>query len=146
MQASMFLSELFKTALVPRGVFPTEIDVAKKMMVPESVGQSKLDTMSPLEVDAAFHRRLQSTHSSQRTPSGSNKPSLATRFQFATPPVRNLIYRFLMLLVSPLVHRVNHFHYYPSCTSIHWLHACWFHVQSIATSHCTLMKASFEPI
>ena len=52
----MFLSEFFKTALVPHGVFPTEVDVAKKMMVPESVGQGKLDTMSPLDVDAAFLR------------------------------------------------------------------------------------------
>ena len=103
----MFLSELFKTALVPMSVFPTDVDVTKKMMVPESVGQGKLDTMSPLEVDAAFRRRLLSLHSSQRTPTSSKKTSLATRLQLATPPMGISKYRFLMFQVSLHVHRVN---------------------------------------
>ena len=105
--AHMYLSEFFKAALVPMGVFPTEVDVTEKMMVPESVGQGKLDTMSPLEVKAAFHRRLRSLHSSQQTPMSSKKPSLATRLQFATPPMGISKYRFLMFQVSLHVRRVN---------------------------------------
>ena len=141
----MYLSEFFKAALVPMGVFPTEVDVTEKMMVPESVGQGKLDTMSPLEVEAAFHRRLRSLHSSQRTPTSSKKTSLATRLQFATPPAGNSKYRFLMLLVSLQVHRAKSPSFQPSFTGMRWLRACRFHVQLIAPSRRTLTKASLEP-
>ena len=76
--ANMFLSEFFKAVMVPKGVFPTEVDVSDAMMVPGSVGQGKLDSLSQTAVKAAYLRRLKTLHSSQQTPSSSIKPRFAT--------------------------------------------------------------------
>ena len=125
------------------GVFPTEVAVTKKMMVPESVGQGKVATMSPLEVDSAFHRRLLAFIAANTY--GFQKTSLATRLQFATPPAGNFKYRFLILLVSLQVHRAKSISFQPSFSCMRWLHACRFHVQLIAPSSRTLTKAFLEP-
>ena len=65
------MSEFFKAAMVPMGVFPTKVAVSDAMMVTGSVRQGKLESLSPAAVQAAYLRRLRSLHSSQRTPSSS---------------------------------------------------------------------------
>ena len=98
------MSEFFKAAMVPMGVFPTKVAVSDAMMVTGSVRQGKLESLSPAAVQAAYLRRLQSLHSSQRTSSSSINTRFATQLQFATPPMGSSKYRYLMYHVSLLVH------------------------------------------
>ena len=52
----MFMSEFFKAAIVPTGVFPIEVDVSDAMMETGSFRQGKLDSLSSAAVQAAYLR------------------------------------------------------------------------------------------
>ena len=90
----MFMSEFFKAAMVPMGVFSTEVDVSDAMMETGSFRQDKLDSLSSAAVQAAYLRLLRSLHSSQRTPSSSTNKRFTTQLQFATPPMGSSKYRY----------------------------------------------------
>ena len=52
------MSEFFKAAMVPMGVFPTEVDVSDVMMETGSFRQGNLNSLSSAAVQVACLRRL----------------------------------------------------------------------------------------